>query len=264
MPDDYRNKEPGDRTQPVGTPAAQLALSLVIPAWNESRRIPAYLESVRGHFDPEFDGRYAVIVVDDGSTDEMPDMLADLRSSWPQLRVMRHEANRGKGAAIRTGMLAAAGPLMLFADADGATPIEEERRLRRAIEAGADVAIASRLVPDPRVTRRRTRLRALLGRAFASTARHVLRLQVLDTQCGFKMFTSAARDRVFPLAREDGFLLDLELLMLAQLTKLAVAEVPVNWAERAGSRMSIATELRRIAGGLWRLRRRQSTIDVGR
>ena len=119
-------------SSPMGT-----ALSVVIPAYNEARRLPPYLASVRRYLDKRYPDGYEVIVVDDGSGDGLSDVLAPLSADWPELVVMRHPENRGKGAAVRTGILAARGDLFLFADADGATPIDEEANLHEAVRAGA-------------------------------------------------------------------------------------------------------------------------------
>lgn len=238
-----------------------IAFSLVIPAYNEARRLPPFLSTVRSHCSREFADRYEVIVVDDGSTDGLADEVERLSRGFPQLVCLRHAANRGKGAAVRTGMLAAKGSLLLFADADGAAPIEEERRLRAAIEAGADVAIGSRRVAGQGMVRRRTWGRRAIGSAFAQVARAALRLPVRDTQCGFKMFRREAGKRLFELGQENGYLFDLELLILARHLGYPVAEVPIHWSDVPGSRLRLSRELWRIAAGLWRLRRRLITLE---
>ena len=141
-----------------------ITLSVIIPAYNEAQRLPPYLESVRSYLDRHYAAGYEVIVVDDGSRDGLSDALARLAAHWPELVAMRHPENRGKGVAVRTGILAAAGKRLLFADADGATPIDQETRLSQAVAAGAALAVGSRLVAAPGVTRRRTRIRGLVGR----------------------------------------------------------------------------------------------------
>jgi len=238
-----------------------IALSVILPAYNESRRLPPYLASVRRYLDDRYPGDYEAIVVDDGSRDGLSEVLAPVAADWPELVVMGHRVNRGKGAAVRTGMLAARGRLLLFADADGATPIDQEARLSEAIQAGADVAIGSRLIVGEDVARRRTVARAWVGRLFAGVARWWLRVSVRDTQCGFKMFRREIGRELFSLGRESGYLFDLELLVLAERLGYRVAEVPINWADVPGGHLSPARELGRILFGLWRLRRRLGRHD---
>src|SRR5215210_773724 len=187
----------------------QPELSVVVPAYNEARRLPRFLDTLREYFKGRSD--YEIIVVDDGSRDEQCSLVEARRAEWPQLKVVRHEVNRGKGAAVRTGMLAATGQLLLFADADGATPIHQERLLRAAIESGADVACGSRLLTSESAEQHRFFLRSLAGKTFARIARKLVPVPVRDTQCGFKMFTSPAGKRLFSAAEENGFAFDVEL-----------------------------------------------------
>jgi len=237
-------------------PTESTTLSLVIPAYNEARRLPPYLASVRKCLDSRYGDRYEVIVVDDGSQDGLIGILERLAADWPQLRWLQHAHNQGKGAAVRTGMLDARGELLLFADADGATPIEEESRLSAAVRDGADLAVGSRLAAGAGVHRSRSWLRGLTGRLFAAVARGMLRLRVRDTQCGFKMFRGDVGRRLFPRVREPGYLFDLELLALAEQLGCKTAEVPISWREVPGGHLSLARMLPRVLLDLWRLRRR--------
>lgn len=234
----------------------ETALSLIIPAYNEAARLPPYLEAVRRYLHERYRDAYEVIVVNDGSRDGLREILAHTAADWPELAVIEHETNRGKGAAVRTGMLAGRGRRLLFADADGATPIDQEAGLSEALDAGADVAIGSRLLDAPGLTRRRTWSRGLAGRLFARLARWWLGITVRDTQCGFKMFRREAGRQLFSQARESGYLFDLELLVLARRLDLRVAEVPVAWADVPGGHLSVVRSLPSILLALWRLRRR--------
>jgi dolichyl-phosphate beta-glucosyltransferase len=231
-------------------------LSVVIPAYNEAARLPPYLAAVRRYLEARYADRVEVIVVDDGSDDGLADILAREAATWPALRCVRHPINRGKGAAVRTGVLQTRGDRVLFADADGATPIDEESRLAAALRAGADAAVASRLVAAPGARRERRRVRGLLGRLFAALARRLLRLGVRDTQCGFKMFQGDLARRLFERVTETGYLFDLELLALAARSGCRIDEVPVTWHDVPGGHLSPAREFRRVAAALWRLRRR--------
>ena len=232
-----------------------LGLSLVLPAYNEAGRLPPYLAAVRAYLDANRPGQYEVIVVDDGSTDGLDHVLRAAATDWPQLRSIRHPKNAGKGAAVRTGVLASRGQHVLFADADGATPIDQEHRLREAIGGGADVAIGSRLVAADGLSRSRNWLRAWIGRTFARVARGLLRLPVRDTQCGFKMFRGDAARALFAEVQERGYLFDLEVLALAKRRGLGIVEVPVSWREVPGGHFRLVQALPQILVGLWRLRR---------
>jgi dolichyl-phosphate beta-glucosyltransferase len=235
---------------------AGIGLSVVIPAYNEALRLPPYLAAVREHLHNRYGDRYEVLVVDDGSSDGLLALLEPMAGAWPQLRCLRHFLNQGKGAAVRTGVLEARGDLLLFADADGATPIAEERRLAAAIDEGADLAIASRLARGHDVERNRAWTRAVSGRLFAQIGRRMFGLAVQDTQCGFKMFRGEVGHRLFSMACETRYLFDLELLVLATRLGYRIAEVPVHWTEVPGGHLHPVADLPRIMLDLWRLRRR--------
>lgn len=238
---------------------APIAISLILPAYNEARRLPPYLASVQQHLHRCHRDCHEVIVVDDGSDDHLCELLRHAAADWPQLRWIRHPENQGKGAAVRTGVLAAKGELILFADADGATPIEEECRLAAAIHGGVDLAIGSRLAPGAR--RSRALLRSLVGRTFALIARRMLGLSVRDTQCGFKMFRAEVGRRLFSLAQEQRYLFDLEILALAQRLGYRTAEVPIRWREIPGGHLHLAREVHKTLADLYRLRRRLARLS---
>ncbi|NLF68597.1 MAG: glycosyltransferase family 2 protein [Candidatus Anammoximicrobium sp.] len=239
----------------MNNPAVSTVFSLIIPAYNEVDRLPPYLDSVRGHLMQAFPDSHEVLVVDDGSTDGTRQYVSRMAVQWPALRLVCHASNQGKGAAVRTGMLAAVGELRLFADADGATPIAEESRLRAAIEAGADVVIGSRRLQAPGVVRQRQWFRGVVGWSFARFIRCLLPISVHDTQCGFKMFRRPAAEQLFALSQENGYVFDLELLVLAQRLGYRVAEVGVNWIEMPGSKLHMSREWRKILAGVGRIRR---------
>jgi glycosyltransferase involved in cell wall biosynthesis len=211
--------------------------SIVIPAFNESTRIPATLESVvaciqeRG-WDAE------VIVVNDGSRDATAEVVRNFASHAPQVRLIENPGNRGKGYSVRSGLLQALGEVVMFTDADLSAPIEEAERLFAAIAAGADIAIGSRWLEKGRQTHRQPLYRQFFGRCFNAVIRLVMGLQFADTQCGFKAFTRAAAQTVFQLQTIERWGFDPEILFIALKRGYRIQEVPVSWAHDERTRMS--------------------------
>jgi dolichyl-phosphate beta-glucosyltransferase len=212
--------------------------SVIIPAFNERRRLPTYLEDVVGWFEGRGEP-YEVLVVDDGSADGTADAVAAIAARNPSVRLLRHPTNRGKGAAVRQGMLAARGAYRLFADADGATPIAELKRLEVPLVAGADVAIGSRALPDPAVSVVARRHRVWSGRVFNWLVSRLGLAGIADSQCGFKAFRARAAEDLFGRLGTRGFGFDVELLLLAQRLGYRIVEVPVNWADQPGSKVGV-------------------------
>jgi dolichyl-phosphate beta-glucosyltransferase len=161
----------------------------------------------------------------------------------------------GKGAAVRLGVLNAQGQLILFVDADGATPLTEIPKLAEAIAAGADVAIGSRVQQSPgEVTVTTAFYRRLIGRIFAFFV-NVLAIEGIgDTQCGFKMFERDAATAIFSRQKLAGFAFDVEILFIARRLSLAVAEIPVNWVAQSGSKVNLVTDSIRMLWDICQIR----------
>ncbi len=212
-----------------------LPLSVVIPAYNEALRLPATLVSVHEHLAARGIA-HEILVVDDGSSDATAEVA---RAAGGPVRVLRHEPNRGKGYAVRRGMLAATGERRLMTDADLSTPIEELARLEAAIDRGFDVAIGSRAVAGARIEVRQPAYREAMGRLFNLLVQALLLRGLADTQCGFKLFTAAAAEAAFGACRLDGFSFDVEALYLARRRGLRVAEVPIVWRNDAATRVGL-------------------------
>lgn len=230
-----------------------IALSIIVPAYNEAERLPATLRAMRSFLDET--GRKAeVIVVDDGSTDATSAVVRELASADERLTLIRLPQNRGKGYAVRTGVVNAAGERVLFADADGATPIEELFRLEAHLDSGAQVAIGSRGLKDESVTVRAKINRRLAGRIFHQLVRHLTVKGFVDTQCGFKLFTAPVAQDLFSRMRMDGFSFDVELLLMAERRGYRVVEVPVNWTHQPGSKINVVADGLRMASDLFRIR----------
>lgn len=211
---------------------------MVIPAYNEAARLPRYLREVV----PYFDGRdepYEVLVVDDGSTDDTAALVRETAAEYPAVDLLALPTNHGKGAAVRAGMLRARGALRLMADADGAAPILEVKRLEAAVQEGADLAVGSRALADPSVVVRARTHRRLAGGVFSAFTRALGIRRVVDTQCGFKLFRGPVADALFGALRTEGFGFDVELVLRAQRRGYRIAEVPVNWADQPGGKVGV-------------------------
>lgn len=211
--------------------------SIVIPAYNESARIPATLGSVvdciRGRgWDAE------VVVVNDGSRDSTADVVREFARTAPEIRLLENPRNCGKGYTVRHGILQARGEVVMFSDADLSSPIEEAEGLFAAIAEGADIAIGSRWLATSRQTHRQPLYRQFFGRCFNLLTRMVMNLPFADTQCGFKAFSRNAAQTVFQLQTIERWGFDPEILFIALKRGYQIKEVPVSWAHDARTRIS--------------------------
>lgn len=226
-------------------------VSVVIPAFREERRIGETLGIVSS-FLSSLGQDYEIVVVDDGSPDGTVGVVERFReSNEPRLRLLRHTQNRGKGAAVRTGMMTALGNQILFADADNSTPIRELQKLQNALQQGADVAIGSRYVSGSNVVLKQSVGRRAMSRMGNLLFRIVLGLPFADTRCGFKLFTARARDLIFPLQTLERWGFDTEVLVIARRQGLRVAEVPVEWHDKPNSTIHPWGDSIRSLGEIW-------------
>ncbi|MEO6058113.1 MAG: dolichyl-phosphate beta-glucosyltransferase, partial [Gemmatimonadales bacterium] len=190
-------------------------LTMVIPAYNEESRLEPTLRSYLGYCRTA-QRSAELIVVDDGSEDDTSQVVEQLAEEYPELRLIRLAENQGKGYAVRSGVVNARGKLVLFADADGATPIGELARLEEALAAGADVAIGSRALDGTGVRVKARLYRRVIGRAFHSLVEALTVRGIRDTQCGFKLFRGTVAHDLFARMRMRRFSFDVEVLMMAQ------------------------------------------------
>jgi dolichyl-phosphate beta-glucosyltransferase len=225
-------------------------ISVIVPAYNEESRIAPTLRSISSYFrDRKVEAE--IIVVDDGSRDGTSDLVTRMSAEMTELRLIRLAANSGKGCAVRTGVVNALGATILFADADGATPIEEIERLESALESGADVAIGSRAKRDDNVRVKAKLYRRIMGRSYHALVSLLTVSGIQDTQCGFKAFKAPVAQDLFCRMRMNGFSFDVEVLMMAQRGGYRIAEVPVNWTHQPGSRVNLVTDSIRMARDLF-------------
>ncbi|MGI5338837.1 dolichyl-phosphate beta-glucosyltransferase [Streptomyces sp. CA-181903] len=221
-----------------GPPAAgSVGLSVVVPAYNEEDRLAPSLKAIRAHLDAEGPDSWELIVVDDGSTDGTADVVRAAAAEDPRVRLLGSPANRGKGHAVRTGVLASRGRRVLVTDADLAAPIAELPLLTARLDEGAAAAVGSRALPGSRIGIRQHALREALGRAGAGVIRALAAPGVRDTQCGFKLFEGERARTAFAASRLNGWAFDVEILRFFRQHGWTVAEVPVRWDHRPGSKV---------------------------
>ncbi len=228
-------------------------LSIVIPAYNEEFRIAPTIRDIVGYCRARL-LHFELILVDDGSLDGTSALGRLLAADLPEVRLVRLATNHGKGYAVRTGVMNAVGRTILFADADGATPICELERLEAALASGADMAIGSRAVHAMGVLVHAKLYRRLIGRSFHFLVECLADVGVKDTQCGFKLFQSRVAQDLFSGMRMNGFSFDVEVLLMARQRGYRVAEVPVNWAHQPGSKVRLTLDSLRMAADLVRIR----------
>ncbi|KAL4439689.1 hypothetical protein ABPG75_002690 [Micractinium tetrahymenae] len=261
-------------------------LTVVIPAYNEEQRLPATLQETLSYLQRRRDRQgasftYEVIIVDDGSRDGTVRAASEYvrKHGFDAVRVLRLPQNRGKGYAVKSGMLCSRGQRLLMMDADGATKVPDLERLEAKLAdissdkasavtagsgAGLGFVLGSRAYMQEAATAKRSALRNFLMHGFHMLVMVVVGNQIRDTQCGFKLFTRAAAQQLYSNQRLQRWCFDVELVYLAQQLQIPMAEVQVNWTEIPGSKIRLtsivhmALELAMIktgyGGGLWTVR----------
>jgi len=231
-----------------------LDLSIVIPAYNEERRLPRTLDSILVYLQAR-PYRAEILVVDDGSSDRTPEIVATYRGRSPEPRLLSNGTNRGKGFSVRHGMLESRGEIALFTDADLSTPIEEADKLLASLrEAGFDGAIGSRAVDRSLIQVHQSAFREQAGIFFNRIVRWILGLEFSDTQCGFKAFRTTRARRIFEQQRAERFGFDPEILFLAKRCGLRVAEVPVRWSHDRATKVNVVADGMHMLFELLRIR----------
>lgn len=230
-------------------------LSVIIPAKDEEQRLPATLERVLAYLRRQ-SYPYEVVVVDDGSRDGTQGVVERFAEIDRTVRGVSYAVNRGKGYAMRQGMLAASGDYLLMCDADLSTPIEEVEKLFAALDGGADVAIGSRAMAGSHLVVRQPPLRELIGRCFNLAVRILAVPGIHDTQCGFKLFTRDAGRDIFARLTVDHWCFDVEALLVARKMAYRIAEIPVTWVNEANTKVNVWRDFLRTVLDLVRIRAR--------
>jgi dolichyl-phosphate beta-glucosyltransferase len=229
------------------------SLSIVVPAFNEARRIPSTLYALSKYF---IGAPYPIelIVVDDGSRDSTLDVIREIAPSLDvPLRVIRYVPNRGKGFALKVGFSASQGDRVLFTDADLATPIEDVERLQEALDRGFDIAIGSRKRREAMIAVRQPWLRETLGKGFTLIVRTFI-FDTTDATCGFKLYRGDVGRDLFARMRVFDWSFDAELLWIGRLCGARLVEVPVRWSDQAGTKVNLWRDVIRSLLGIARIR----------
>lgn len=212
-------------------------LSIIIPTYNEEKRLPGTLDFILAFLRKQ-PYEAEIIISDDGSRDRTLQLAREkLKKHIHQILIT--PKNRGKGSAVKRGMLAASGKYLLFTDSDLSTPIEEVRRFLRHLESGADIVIGSRALEDSRVEIHQGFLREMMGKIYNRIARLLSFHGIQDSQCGFKCFRANVAKELFCLQKINGFSFDAEIVFLAQKKGYKILEVPVIWRNSSQSRVRL-------------------------
>lgn len=215
-------------------------LSIIIPSYNEEKRLPKTLQSVGAYLKRQ-SWRYEVIVVSDGSQDRTAEVTRELMAQMPHLRVIDNKENHGKGYVVRQGMLEAKGKYRLFTDADNSTSIDQVEKMLPFFERGYEIVIGSRDVKGAVIATSQSRWRVLLGDIFNLIVQTISGLWgIWDTQCGFKGFSQKAVEDIFPRLTIDRWAFDVEILAAAKKLKYKIKEIPVVWINDPNSKVKLS------------------------
>lgn len=235
---------------------SQPYLSVIIPAYNEAERLPLTLIDVDKHLSrAEYSSE--ILVVNDGSSDKTAEVVRKMSGAIKNLKLIDNEENRGKGAVVRQGVRLAKGKIRLFADADNSTSVDQFEKMIPYFREGYDVVIGSRAMRDSQLLPPQPFYRQILGKMGNIFIQVLLLPGIKDTQCGFKAFSDEAAEKVFALARIDGWGFDVEALSLAKNLGYRIKEVPVVWVNdvrskiRASSYLKVLIETIKIRLWLW-------------
>ncbi len=230
-------------------------LSVVIPAFDEERRLPRTLESVLPYIAQQ-PYSVEVVVVDDGSRDSTAELVERIGVENPAVRLVRHldGRNHGKGATVRRGMLEARGAYRLFMDADNSTTIDHLERFWPWFKEGCDVVIGSRDIDGADIPIRQSRLKELAGDAGNLVIRWLAVPGIYDTQAGFKMFTARAAEEIFPRLTLERWGFDIEVLAIARRKGFGIKELPITWRNDTESKVGASAYLQ-VLGEVWRIHR---------
>jgi glycosyltransferase involved in cell wall biosynthesis len=236
-----------------------MSASLIIPAYNEEKRLAPFLETVMAYVKQHPADLMEVLVVDDGSRDQTPEIASAFQKRDPRIRIIQLTPNQGKGAAVAAGVAAAAGNPIIFIDADGATPITELPKMLAALQV-SDIAVGNRWLSGA-TSERHSPLRWLSGLVYRNYMK-IFGLGHIDTMCGFKGYQQAVAKTLFQDLLEKRWLFDTEVAYKAKQRGYSVTSIPIRWTSQDGSKLSTFT-LFKSALQIWPLIRRLRRATEG-
>jgi dolichyl-phosphate beta-glucosyltransferase len=214
-------------------------LSVVIPAYNEEKRIVKTLEDV-GNFLAKQNYEYEILAVNDGSRDNTAGVIKSYEGKIQNLRLIDNKENHGKGWAVKQGMLEATGDVRVFMDADNSTKIDEIINFLPFFDQGFDVVVGSRRIKGSNIVAKQSPLRDFLGGVFRFIVHTLVPVGVTDSQCGFKAFSAKATEAVFPNQTIYRWAFDVEILALTNKLGFKVKEAPIRWVDDASSHVKLS------------------------
>jgi len=224
-------------------------LSVIIPAFNEERKIGKTLSRIKNYLtDRNFN--YELIIVDDCSTDNTPQIVRQMMAEDEHILMLRNGRNRGKGYSIKKGILSANGDYLLYTDADLSMPIEEFDKFTEWLDQGYDIVIGSRVIKGAEILIPQPTYRIIMGSLFRSVRRLMMLYHIFDTQCGFKCYRREAAFEIFPRQRIKGFTFDVEILYMAHKYNYKIKEVPIRLYNDADSKVHLIKDSFKMLGGL--------------
>jgi len=242
-------------------PEHDIYLSVVVPSYNEENKIEKDIKLLYEYFNKQT-YNFEIIIVNDGSKDKTLDILTKIKERHKNLKIVSYPENKGKGYAVKTGVLQATGKYILFVDAGYCVPFHETEKGINFLENGYDIAIGSRLLSESEIVIKQPFYRTISGRIFASITRAIVNIKgIVDTQCGFKFFKKEVAQKILSQQKINGFIFDVEVLSIAQRLGYTIKEFPLKWSCDFDTRLNPRREFLKILRDLVRIRLNISKIS---